>query len=342
MIKISKKGDLISAVDSVARGAALSKAELVVYSPDFYETAAKAKEFSKEMNTIGAENNDAVISASIGSTISGKRCLSIVSDASMEIRNASQLRLPLVVCNISQNIDNLFSLRDTGMVLIFAENNQEIIDSIIQSYKICEDNKVILPSLINVNNLDIREAVHLPTQQTIDKFLRKLNPKHRLGKDNVYFGVYDDQQTKQREKAMLNALNLLEKTGDKWKQKFRRELPLVEEFMTKDAEHIIITMGLHSYNAKAVVKKQRSEGKKIGLLRFRVIRPLPNIKNLIEGKNVGVVESTAILGNGGVLYNEIKHMCKCSNFISSKNLSENDFENITKKIMTGNEGTYWL
>ena len=74
---------------------------------------------------------------------------------------------------------------------------------------------------------------------------------------------------------------------------------------------------------------------------MRVIRPFPDVKKILEGKNIGVVESFVSLGSGGILYNELKQE-KCSGFISQGDVSEKDFELICKKLMSGDPGIYWL
>jgi pyruvate ferredoxin oxidoreductase alpha subunit len=59
---------------------------------------------------------------------------------------------------------------------------------------------------------------------------------------------------------------------------------------------------------KAQVKRLRQEGKKVGLLRLRLLRPFPHqeIQRVLCGrKGVAVVDQNLSVGKGGILFSEI-------------------------------------
>ena len=64
--------------------------------------------------------------------------------------------------------------RDSGWLIFFCERNQEIVDTVVQSFKICENEEVMLPAMVNLEGFILsytREPVSLPSQAKVDKFL---------------------------------------------------------------------------------------------------------------------------------------------------------------------------
>jgi pyruvate/2-oxoacid:ferredoxin oxidoreductase alpha subunit len=49
----------------------------------------------------------------------------------------------------------------------------------------------------------------------------------------------------------------------------------IEEYMTDDAEIVIVFMGSSAGTGKVVVDMKRSEGRKVGLVKIRLFRPFP-------------------------------------------------------------------
>jgi pyruvate ferredoxin oxidoreductase alpha subunit len=61
--------------------------------------------------------------------------------------------------------------------------------------------------------------------------------------------------------------------------------------------------------AKAAVKELRKDGKKVGLLRIRLVRPFPRqdvAAKLAGKKGVAVLDQNISIGSGGILYPEIQ------------------------------------
>ena len=245
------------------------------------------------------------------------------------------MRLPIVVVNIGGYRNDVLSLRDKGWIIIMTESNQEVLDSIIQAYKIAEDNKVLLPIIINIDDPDFREPVVIPTDQAIKGFLPKLRLDKKMDiKKSSYIGIDNTLESlAQQQKAMENAAALMEKIDEKWKKKFRRSYGMAEKHLIDDAEYVIVTAGANSSTARSAVNKLREDGERVGLLRLRVIRPVCDLGDLLKNKRVVVVDSTPAPGSGGILYNEIKaYSGFCSSFISDHIMSEDDFFKLYKQL----------
>jgi pyruvate ferredoxin oxidoreductase alpha subunit len=90
------------------------------------------------------------------------------------------------------------------------------------------------------------------------------------------------------------------------------ENPWFEEYMTDDAEIILIGMGTISLPMKVGIRNMRAQGKKVGLIRPRWFRPFPTermVKALSKAAAIGVIDRDYSFGspfNSGVVANEIR------------------------------------
>ena len=90
------------------------------------------------------------------------------------------------------------------------------------------------------------------------------------------------------------------------------ENPWFEEYMTEDADIILVGMGTISLPFKVGIRNMRAQGKKVGLVRPRWFRPFPTdrlVKALSGAGAIGVIDRDYSFGSphhGGVLYTEIK------------------------------------
>src|SRR5574340_1771226 len=78
--------------------------------------------------------------------------------------------------------------------------------------------------------------------------------------------------------------------------------------MLDDADYVIVMTNSFATMGKAAINRIRGEGKKVGLLRIRMIRPFPKkiIAEKLAGKKaVGVIDQNISVGSGGILYPEI-------------------------------------
>src|SRR3989338_5855626 len=275
---VTMKGDILSSTDAAAYGAKLSGVEVV---PNFPQPLAV--EITKKLSKIHScemphlQSAGDMFAAALGASAVGRRAfVACSSPLSYETFSAPFMRLPFVAVNISRSMHGvkpdhatIMALRDAGYLMFFPESNQEIHDTILHAYKVCEDQKVLLPAIVNIDGIpNFMEPVQVATDQALKGFLGKLSAKLDVKKPaqlDIYSDSYD-QGRLQMGKAMENSIDLIKKTGEKWKQKFRRDYGLVEKFMTEDADVIIVIMGYHSATAKAAAQRMRSQGKKVGVL----------------------------------------------------------------------------
>ncbi|MEM7819814.1 MAG: hypothetical protein QXD48_03215 [Candidatus Aenigmatarchaeota archaeon] len=346
------KNELLSTQDAAAYAAKLCNVDIVPNFPSPFanEIVEKLRQIHR-CEIFDIESQNSAILAALSSEACEKRTFLPLSAIRTieEFYITSFMRLPIVGVNISRPIDNysliynhndILALRDAGWLIFMPESVQEVIDTIIHAYRICEDSKVLLPAMINIDMI-IRETVQIPTEQFVKNFLPKLKLPHKIDvKNPKIFGVpvenYEEFKLQQH-LAMKNALNLMPKIYEKWK-KLKRNYNIIEKYMLDDAEYAIVITGFNSTTAKSAINKMRELGKKVGLLRLRVLRPWPKdeiSKALKDIKKVAVLDHAISLGYGGILYLDMKSCYNgfISNFISlGKHLIDDDFIKIISRI----------
>jgi len=88
--------------------------------------------------------------------------------------------------------------------------------------------------------------------------------------------------------------------------------PFFEEYMTDDADVVLVGMGTLSTPVKVTIRQLREEGKKVGFVRVRWFRPFAAeelAKSLGRFKAVGVIDRDFSLGSpfhSGVLATEVR------------------------------------
>ena len=88
--------------------------------------------------------------------------------------------------------------------------------------------------------------------------------------------------------------------------------PFFEEYMTEDADVVLLGMGTLSMPLKVAVRKMRAQGKKVGFVRLRWFRPFPGeelAQCLSRFKAVGVIDRDYSLGSpylSGVVATEVR------------------------------------
>ncbi len=187
------------------------------------------------------------------------------------------------------------------------------------AYRISEDERVLLPILINMDGFYLsftREPVLLPDQNEIRKFLPEYHPKHAFFKASkpmaqgvaVLGGSAYSYFKYQLHLASLNAIEVYNEVASDFKEIFGRSYPAVEAFMMEDAEYVLVMSNSFTVKGKAAIKSFREKGLKVGLLRLRLIRPFPKseLKLHLNGKNaVAIIDQNTSPGSGGILYNDV-------------------------------------
>ena len=207
----------------------------------------------------------------------------------------------------------------------YAENNQEIFDTILMAYKIAEDKEVLLPTMICADGFTLSHMtlpVEISDQKDVDEFLHPYDTTFKLDdpKNPVTHGApamanvpFSDWYTEYRflmQEAMIKAKEKIKEVCEDFKGRFGRfHGNLIEGYRSDDAEVVLVSMGSLAAQAKEVVDDMRDEGYSVGALKLRVFRPFPTeeIQGLSKHiKAFAVVDRSMSFGHMGAVLMEIK------------------------------------
>ncbi len=280
---------------------------------------------------IKVESEHSAMAACCGASAVGARTFTATSAQGLALMHemihwAVGGRLPVVLGNINRAMgppwtiwtdqNDSLSQRDTGCLQFYAQSNQEVLDTVVQAFKVSE--QILLPSMVILDAFALShtsEVVDVPDQKLVDEYLPPFNPRYILdpkephtfggltGPDGYYELRYKIEEAIQDSKRLIN------ETGKEFGELFGREYGLVEKYKLDDAEIVLIASSTIASTARVAIDELQEEGKKVGLLRVRVFRPFPSeeIRELlVNRKKVAVIDRNISFGHGGIFAQEIK------------------------------------
>ena len=320
---------------------------------------------------ICVESEHSAMAACIGASATGVRTFTGTSSHGLLLMHemlhwAALARLPVIMCNINRVVgpgwniwadeNDSISQRDTGWIQFYCSSNQEIFDTIIQSFKLGEHGKISLPVMISYNAFILSHTsmpVSIPDQKDVDAFLPNREPKWKLDPDNpITFGniILPAEYEKVRldmQKSHEYAKELILEISKEWKQRFGRyHGDLLEFYKCDGAEFILLSMGAIGAESKVAIDNLRKEGLKVGLARVRCFRPFPKeeILKLCKKADLIVIDRNISPGMEGALFTEVKASlygntnAKVYGFIAGlggKDVPFGDIEKMCKKVING-------
>jgi pyruvate ferredoxin oxidoreductase alpha subunit len=276
---------------------------------------------------VEVEGENSAMNVVLAASVAGARTFTATSSYGLvymydAMLQASGYRVPVVMVNVNRETpgihavssgqQDMISTRDSGWVQIIVENNQEIVDQIIMSYRLAEDFDIQLPVMVNYDGYYLSylaEAVEMPDQADVDAFfasLKKQPQRPRLipgrstgcGTHGMEMGYiearYKHWLALERVKQKVDDID--KEFGDFFGRSYGGQ---IEEYRTADADIIVLTSGSAAGTAKTVVDAKREQGIKVGLVKLRLFRPFPEerlIKALKGKKAVGVIDRSLCFG----------------------------------------------
>jgi pyruvate ferredoxin oxidoreductase alpha subunit len=247
-------------------------------------------------------------------------------------------RLPVVLAcvnraigapwNVLNDQQDSMSQRDTGWIQMYARNNQEILDLLIQAYRIAE--KAYLPVMVCYDGYTLSHTdmpVDVPPQSAVDSFLPAYRPHTVLDPDNPrnynlvtlanprvnaegvlchgYMEIrYLLQEALERSKETIAGVG--REFGDLCGRSYAN---LLWEDMMEDAETAMVATGSLAMEATVAAHALRRDGVRAGVVGLRVFRPFPRVdilRALQRCRLVVVFDRSISYGNEGTTCNEIK------------------------------------
>lgn len=296
------------------------------------ELAGMVADGRLEAGFVLAESEFGAASIVLGGSAVGGRTYTATSSQGLllmveVIFNIAGLRLPVVMTcanravsapiNIWNDQQDAVSIRDSGWIQLYVEDNQEAVDTHIQAFRIAEE--LMIPVMVCMDGYVLThtmEPVDLPTQEEVDSFLPPYEPKYRLDPDDPFtMGamVGPDAYMETRYHVhmdMMEARSVIARVAEDYAEAFgRHHGGLIETYDLEGADVVLVSMGSLLGTMREAVDELREEGLKVGLLKVRCFRPFPKeaIHDALMGVGiVGVIEKDISLGLEGTLCSEMR------------------------------------
>ena len=249
---------------------------------------------------IPVESEHSSMSAAIGASAAGARSLTATSSCGLaymweELYIAASNRLPLALALVNRalsgpiniNCDHSDSMgaRDAGCIQMYAENNQEAYDNMVQAFRISEHKDVRLPIMIcqdgfitshaveNIELLDDAEVKNFVGEYEPENYL--LNPECPMAVGPYSITDYYMEAKRNQAEGMKNVSRVVKEVADEFASLSGRQYGLFEEYCLDDAEVAVVMIGSAAGTTKDAIDKLRAAGVKAGLLKIRLYRPFP-------------------------------------------------------------------
>lgn len=238
-------------------------------------------------------------------------------------------RAPFVLVNVSRGLaspitlepdhNDVLAARDSGFLQLHCATCQEVLDTVLIAYRLAEDPRVRLPVLVNLDGFTLsftREPVDIPDADAVRRFLPPFDPcgiEFRASRPlsqavAVLGGGPYSYFRYEAHLAATAALPAYDEIAAAFADQFGRHHAAVEAYRCADAEVVFVMIGAFATKAMDAVDRLREAGRKVGLLRPRLLRPTPGeaLRGALLGrKAVVVIDQNLAPGHGGVLHTEI-------------------------------------
>ncbi|MBW1772255.1 MAG: pyruvate ferredoxin oxidoreductase [Deltaproteobacteria bacterium] len=284
---------------------------------------------------VNVESEMAALGYVTGASLAGVRVFTATSSQGLAwmhegLHWAAGARLPIVMVNVNRpmgapwnltcdQIDSL-SQRDTGWMQFYCESNQEILDTVIQAYRISES--VCIPSMVCLDGVYLSylsETVDIPDQEQVDAYLPEYKPAHRI--EGGVWKLYDVapsfsepvprdfmQDRYNLHKLENQCLAKVIECNEAFQSLFGRGYPPVD-YRCEDAEVVVVISGSAVGTCRYVVDAMREQGHRVGMVKIKMFRPFPReiLKRTLAGKKkILVIERDISPGQGGIFCQELK------------------------------------
>ncbi len=292
---------------------------------------------------VRVEGEHSALTVCISASTVGARTFTATSSNGLlymheQLHWAAGSRLPVVMCVVNRGVGAPWSIfndqqdslaqRDTGWIQFYCRNNQEIIDTLIQAYRIAES--LYIPVMVCYDGFVLSHTmmpVDIPDGDMVRGFLPPykahtiLSPEAPRTINSVLFpwrrpdpdGVLRDGYMEMRyklEAAMKKALPAIQEASDDFARIFGRDHGgLIWTYRSEGAELLFSGIGSIANEATVAADLLRDEGIPAGVLGVRVYRPFPR-ERLIEAaqgaRAVMVLQKGTSYGYEGCLTSDVK------------------------------------
>jgi len=315
---------------------------------------------------IPVESEHSAMTACIGASITGVRVFTATSSHGLLYMHemlhwAAGARLPIVMGQVNRTLapgwniwaehSDALSQRDTGWLQVYVSTVQEAYDTTLMAFRIAEDNRVLLPVMINMDGFLLSHIMQPYEMTEPGDFIPPLNLPQKIdvndpkgygamSPSNVHYQFRFDM-----EKAMRASRTVINETEAEFAKRFGRVYKPIDEYLTEDADVVIVALGTLGKEAEVAADLLRKEGIKAGVMRIRWLRPFPLDMN-IKGKDLVVIDRDYSFGFGGVVAGEIQAKypdAKIARIIAGIGGQEVTYEDMAEFVRNRKMGTeFWF
>ena len=332
---------VISGDHAVAWAARLARVEVVPAFPITPQTliVEQIAEFVNngelDADFIPVESEHSVMSVAVGASAGGVRTFTATASQGLALMHEMlyappQIRLPVVMANVNRSLGAAAGIwlehndsmpeRESGWLQCYVEDNQEALDMTLQAFRIAEDHRVMLPVMICLDGFVLShtvEKVDVPDQALVDAFLPRFVPVNVLDPDDpvvmnpICPPEYATEMRYQLDRAIDAAKDVIKEVGIDFGKRFgRTHGDLLDLYRMEGAEYAVLTIGTAATTSRLVVDRLRAEGKKVGLIRLRFMRPFPKeelLKAVTGLKALGVFDRSVAFNSFGPVFTEVRN-----------------------------------
>ena len=328
---------VITGNQAVAYGVILSRVDVISAYPITPQTTI-VEELSElvasgRMRTkfLKVESEHSAMAALIGASTGGVRCFTATSSHGLAYMHemlhwASGARLPIVMVNVNRAVgppwniwsdqSDSLSQRDTGWIQLYCENNQEVLDTILEAFRIAETAKLPVMVVLDAFVLShTSEAVQIPTMEEVDQFLPPYLLEYTIDtQEPMAFSVittpeYFFEFRYKIQKAMEQVPEIAKKVDDEFRSRFGRGYGAIETYGKEGAEVLLMTSGTVTSTSRIVIQKLVREGYSVAGIKVKRFRPFPSeeIYEAIRGaRKLAVIDRNLSAGVGGIFAQELR------------------------------------
>jgi pyruvate/2-oxoacid:ferredoxin oxidoreductase alpha subunit len=320
-----------AAAVKLARVQVIAAYPITPQSPVVEQLAAWVESGELAAEFVPVESEHSAMTVCIGASTVGARTFTATSANGLAYMNeqvwwAPGARLPIVMCianramaapwNVLNDQQDSMSVRDAGWVQLYCRDNQEILDTTVQAYRIAE--MLHVPVMVCYDGFLLSHTmmpVSLPDADQIDGFLPPFtDPWTVVDPDdprNVGPVTLADPRADERgivapgymevralhQRALLDALDVIPEVDAEYAAAVGRSWGgLVWEHLLDDAEVVLIAAGSLATQLTLTAEALREQGVRAGVLGIRAYRPFPvdSLRERLAGRGLAVVFDKAL------------------------------------------------
>ena len=300
---------------------------------------------------VAVESEHSALTVCIAASTVGARVFTATSSNGLAYMNeqvwwAAGARLPIVMAVVNRSLaapwnvlndqQDSMSERDAGWIQLYCRDNQEILDTSIQAFRIAET--VNVPVMVCYDGFLLSHTVmpvEVPEQAAVDAFLPPrpealtivdlADPRNigqvtladpRLNAEGALCHGYMELRAL-HQRATMRALDVIPRADAEYAEAVGRSWGgLFWQDRLDDAHIALIAAGSLATQLTVTVDALRAEGIKAGVLGIRAYRPFPveALRAALAGRKVALVFDKALsYGFGGPICNDLRAaVCGCA------------------------------